>query len=290
MKRAQKDPFAVVDQLVAAFRNVDGFVPNTFVAWAEPEALAHNGEADSAPQPSGVIARSFRYEAWGCIARVTVHGSPRSTWHRRVASGLTKAGYELRLRFSDETAFQRALTSARARTAELAFLRTLGEKGTIARWPVRALEPKRHVRVARNSWAPTIAAVRASGIAWTDASVGFTRSAPLSTKNGPSEVHLRVSALVLELSPSRMVQVSVTLFDPKRNRAEVPTTLMHRLRRDLRRAGYRFTGVKGAGGVRIAGRLYADKMMSSATQAARECAWIFGHLVAEAREVRVPDR
>jgi hypothetical protein len=286
MKRTQKDPFTRIDALMAAFRDVEGFSPNTFVAWAEPEAIARDGDA---AHPGGAIVRSFRYEAWGCMAHVTMHGSPRSRWHRRVAKLLMAAGYERWLSFDDETDFRRALTNARARSAELAFLRALGESGDPARWPLRALVPRRDVRVAPNSWTRTIEAVRSSGIAWTDASIGFTRSSPLSTKSGPSELQLRVSALVLP-RPSRTIQVSVGLFDPKRNSAEVPAPLMLSLHRALRRGGYRFSRMMGPGGVRVAGRLAAERTMSNATAVARECEQIFERLVAQAREVRLEDR
>ena len=166
MGRRRREPFDLVDDVVDAFRSVEGFEPYTFAVWCGPPEVWE--------LVTGTVC-SFRFEAWACIAHVEVHGPPRSAWHRRVAAGLRRAGYETWHRFDDETAFRRMLPTARSRNAELRFLEDLVAQGDETQWPKRRIIPYRERKTPPKEWLAPIAAIRNSAVAWTDACIGFTR-------------------------------------------------------------------------------------------------------------------
>jgi hypothetical protein len=266
MGRRGRDPFDLVDDTVAAFRNVSGFQPYTFVVWVAPP------DADERREK---LICSFRYEGWACITHVEVHGPPRSAWHRRVAAGLRRAGYETWLRFDDETSFRRLLPNARSRKAELAFLEALVESGDQTQWPKRKPIPYREGENRSHPWALVINTIRESAMVWTDACIGFSRRAPLVIAGRATGFHVTVS--MLAMYDDWCFRVCVDFHHLAGPRTRLPTPLRRLLRRELAKGGYRFLVVK-RGHERVRNRICAERNENNAMSAAAECLEIFEHI------------
>jgi hypothetical protein len=273
-----RSPFEETDALVRAFARYPRFIPNTFVAFAEPKRAS---EADDyAP---GTLMRSFRYELGGCQSHVMATGSPQSSWRRAIGEHLVRAGYERWLTGRDDEDFVRWLPSVRHQVAELRFLRHLGETGAIqqgARSPRRHLEKRKSVAPVLSRFLAAIERARHCGVAWTDCSMGFVRTRPRGAR--PS---LRIGAIVY--GPRRIGVYANLVSASLVGGSGAPSfsdDLCDHARTLLRDSGFNECGEPRRG------QLHYQHEEERASVAARLCAATFDALNLALTEARLPKR
>jgi len=135
-----------------------------------------------------------------------------------------------------------------------------------------------------------IEAIRSSGIAWTDCTIGFVRSVPMAWPDWPTGC-LAVNVLGMAGRDGRSIDISVDVFDPK-NRSCHPTPRLDRqIRQTLRDCGYSLQVFHAPGSRRALKNMpSATKRVSTATVAVQECARIIAKFGVQARRSAVASK
>jgi len=256
--------FQPIDQLTRAFSEARGFSQSSFMTSVSPHStLGGRPEREE-------LTRSFHCDRGGTFAFVRVHGTPRSPWLRGMTGRLTRAGYVTTWTHEDGAGLRRWLYGTRQITAELCFLRGLGETGSPARWAERAPSspPGRQPRRSHRAWACAVDAAREAGIEWHVCAADFSQRVALPQFE-PGRFVLDVSAISFSrVSSGPSIVVSVTVFDSSPARRRVPTRIAAGLSRDLGRAGY-------VDDPFVEGRFSTTKRLRGPSAAVRECVRTF---------------
>ena len=175
---------------------------------------------------------------------------------------------------------RRWLLTVRQRRAELRLMEALGPMGEPARWPtrVRQRQPK---PVPRGRWSrerrgEVIDDARQSGIEWSDAGLGLSRTheCPAATVCGHARVHVGVLGWN-DLGTTRLIVfASVSdAADTRSRKVLLPPALARRLRGVLRGAGLVPDLVRSAkGGTSLGGRVSFSREVRSVLAATRASA------------------
>lgn len=140
-----KAAFAPIDELLRTFGPATSA---TFVCW----------------QYRGRLTRNLRCGDGQNWMEVVVH-EVGTDWSRALRRRLLRAGYTAE-ESDDKLLFRRYWHDARDRDRELAFVRSLGELGTPAKWPVRAQKRQNRRDMSAHDVKQVVASAKRSRIEW----------------------------------------------------------------------------------------------------------------------------
>jgi len=271
---ARAVPLEIIDQVIEAFRNVDGFEMSALTIAVSPRSTLEGR------QEHEEITRSLHYGLDGVCSHVKIHGLQRTPWARSVGKGLAQAGYELRWAVDDERGFRRWLIGAREIKSELRLLKAMGEHGSPPRWPDRhaTSQPVRSRTFTASDWTRVLGVVRSTDLHWNGCAQSLSRRVRLPGE-GVMQLVLDVSAVIFSFPPAKLSRtVCIRLFDPSHDNMTVPRSVARPLCGELLRAGYQRR--------RVRGQIFATKVARSLGDVVRECSRIVPRIVERINQSR----
>ena len=269
---------ARAERLIDSFSTDSGFEPYCLAAFSYARHGLRGGRAPDEVQ------RSFRFELDGCCSHLTLLAATDSPWRIQVVRGLRHAGYEPWLSDDDSVDVRRWLRGSHLRVRELAFLRELGDRAEVTRWPRRAATERpgavQHGRWPREEWRRVLGELATAGIDWDDVAIGVSRGVDIATPAPIGRLRIFVGTLLFDGGRCFVFASAFPVPQARGRQEPLPPRLARRLRETLQARGFKPDRARSADGKVIRGRLAFEKPARGVGAVARECSATFDALAA----------